>query len=173
MRRFRRKKAAKITLAITETIELCHKHEIGHRDLKPTNIILKNGEISEPYILDFGISFDSCQTHCLTRNGEMFWNEFIILPECQDLEGGHRDLRSDITALVGIFYSCITGRPPIVLRNAQELSPHRRDEGKIFEIAENDDQGEQLMWFFDKGFEYRISKRFQNINEFQEELKKV
>jgi serine/threonine-protein kinase len=166
------KKAAKITLAITETIQLCHKHEIGHRDLKPTNIILKNGETSEPYVLDFGISFDSYQTHCLTRNGEMFWNEFIILPECQDLEGGHRDLRSDITALVGIFYSCITGRPPIVLRNAQELSPHRRDEGKILEIAENDTQGEQLLWFFDKGFEYRISQRFQSINEFKKELEK-
>ena len=82
------------------------------------------------------------------------------------------DLRSDVTALVGIFYSCITGRPPIVLRDAHELSPHRRVEGKILEIAGTVEQGEQLLWFFDKGFDYRISDRFQSINELEKELKK-
>jgi len=121
----------RITKAIADTIRLCHDHQIGHRDLKPTNIILKNGEIDEPYILDFGISFDSMQTVMLTKNGEMFWNEFIILPECQDLGGNHRDLRSDITALVGVFFSCLTKKPPIMLRDAQNRGPHQRCEDAV------------------------------------------
>jgi serine/threonine protein kinase len=50
--------AVTITRAIAETIELCHKHKIGHRDIKPSNIILKGGDSSSPYVLDFGISFD-------------------------------------------------------------------------------------------------------------------
>ena len=163
-------KAVLVTRGIAETIRLCHQHEIGHRDLKPSNIILKNGEISSPYVLDFGIAFDSKQTVILTREGEMFWNEFIILPECQDLEGGHRDLRSDITALAGIFFTCLTGRPPIVLRDAQELAPHQRHERLLVDSAETVEQGEHLVWFFDRAFAYRINERFQNLDEFTAEL---
>jgi len=165
--------AAEVTLAIADTIKLCHEHEIGHRDLKPTNIILKNGLTDQAYVLDFGISFDSCQTYILTREGEMFWNEFLVLPECQDLQGGHRDLRSDITALVGIFYSCITGKSPGVLRDAIERSPHRREpEERIFSIADNPEQTENLMWFFDKGFAFRIDGRFQTLEEFTKEIQR-
>ena len=166
-------KAAEVTLAIADTIRLCHKHKIGHRDLKPTNIILKNGLTDQPYVIDFGISFDSCQTYVLTREGEMFWNEFLILPECQDLQGGHRDLRSDITALVGIFYSCITGNPPGVLRDALERSPHRREPEEVtFSHADDPEQAEKLMWFFDKGFAFRIAERFQTLEEFTNEIQR-
>lgn len=163
-------KAVAITRAIAETIELCHKHSIGHRDLKPSNIILKDGDVSSPYILDFGISFDSRQTIILTQEGEMFWNEFIILPECQDLEGGHRDLRSDITALAGVFFSCLTGRPPIVLRNATDQAPHQRHEKLVASAASNVQEAERLMWFFQRGFAFRISERFQSMTEFMTEL---
>lgn len=163
-------KAVLVTRGIAETIRLCHKHKIGHRDLKPSNIILKNEEISLPYVLDFGIAFDSRQTKIITREGEMFWNEFIILPECQDLEGGHRDLRSDITALAGIFFTCLTGKPPIVLRNALELAPHQRHEGLLMDSTETVEQGERLIWFFDRAFAYRIDERFQTLDEFTSEL---
>lgn len=162
--------AVTITRAIADTIQLCHKHSIGHRDLKPSNIIFKDGDLGSPYVLDFGISFDSRQTIILTREGEMFWNEFIILPECQDLEGGHRDLRSDITALVGVFFSCLTGRPPIVLRDATDQAPHQRHEKLLSAAAGSVQEGERLMWFFERGFAFRISDRFQTIGEFTSEL---
>jgi len=159
-------KAVIITRGVAETLRLCHEHNIGHRDIKPSNIILQNGEISAPYILDFGIAFDSRQSVILTRDGEMFWNEFIVLPECQDLGGGHRDFRSDITALAGLFFSCLTGKPPIVLRDAQDLAPHQRHEKLLLETAETVEQGERFMWFFDRAFAYRIAERFQSLDEF-------
>jgi serine/threonine protein kinase len=162
--------AVKITKAIAETIDLCHKHKIGHRDIKPSNVILKGGDSSSPYVLDFGISFDSRQTMILTREGEMFWNEFIILPECQDLEGGHRDLRSDITALVGVFFSCLTGRPPIVLRDATDQAPHQRHGKLVAAAANTTEEGERLMWFFQRGFAFRLADRFQSLSEFTSEL---
>ncbi|MHC4497680.1 MAG: serine/threonine protein kinase [Planctomycetota bacterium] len=164
------REAVLITRGIADTISLCHQHEIGHRDLKPSNIILKNGEISLAYILDFGIAFDSRQTMIFTREGEIFWNEFITLPECQDLEGGHRDLRSDITALAGIFFTCLTGRPPIVLRDAQELAPHQRHEALLLASAQTVEQGEHLIWLFDRAFAYPIAERFQTLDQFTAEL---
>ncbi len=163
-------KAVMVTRGISDTIALCHEHRIGHRDLKPTNIILREGSITEPYVLDFGIAFDSRQTMVLTREGEMFWNEFIMLPECQDQEGGHQDLRSDISALAGIFFSCLTGRSPIVLRNAQELAPHQRHGDLLRRAADTTEQAERLTWFFDKAFAYRIDDRFQTLEEFVVEL---
>lgn len=162
--------AATITRNIARTIELCHKCKIGHRDIKPTNIILKNGEISSPYILDFGISFDSRQSVVLTRDGEMFWNEFIMLPECQDRTGGHRDLRSDITALAGIFFACITGEPPVMLRDSSEMAPHQRHESLLTRNVDSAEVTEQLMWFFDRAFSYRIDRRYQTLDGFIEEL---
>ncbi len=163
-------KAVLITHGVADTISLCHQHSIGHRDLKPSNIILRNGDIVSPYVLDFGISFDSQQTIILTHDGEMFWNEFIILPECQDLGGGHRDLRSDITALAGIFFACLTGRPPIVLLDVEERAPHQKHEHLLLDSAETLEQGERLSWFFDRAFAYRVADRFQTLDEFSVEL---
>ena len=164
------KYAIAITKALSETIELCHRHSIGHRDIKPTNIILKDNDFNEPYVIDFGISFDSLQTYILTREGEMFWNEFLILPECQDLIGGDRDLRSDITALAGIFFTCLTGKPPGVLRDSQDRSPHKRHFNLLSNANITAEQKERLIWFFDTAFAYRISERFQSLKEFIDAL---
>lgn len=164
--------AAKVTLAVAKTLALCHELKIGHRDLKPANIILRGGNPHEPYVIDFGIAFDSKQTVILTEAGEIFWNEFITLPECQDQAGGHRDLRSDITALAGLFFMCLTGVAPMVLRDASDSPPHRRYEAKIRTAISSQGEGEQLLWFFDRAFAYRLSNRFQSLGEFEREITK-
>lgn len=162
--------AVLVTRGITKTITLCHQHKIGHRDLKPANIILKDGKVETPYIIDFGIAFDSKQSRILTRDGEIFWNEFITLPECQALEGGHRDLRSDITALAGIFFTCLTGKYPMVLRDEQDRSPHQRHRQDLQNATDLMDKREKLFWFFDRAFSVRIDDRFQDMDEFDSEL---
>lgn len=159
-----------VVKAIADTIRLCHEADIGHRDLKPANIILKNGDERDPYLLDFGISFDSKQSIALTRDGEMFWNEFIIMPECQDLNGGHRDLRSDITAMVGIFFYCITGTPPILLRDSEERSPHQRHNKLIESSLTCPSLRERVTWFLEKGFKFKVSERFQDLDSFCNDL---
>ncbi|CAD8047281.1 unnamed protein product [Paramecium sonneborni] len=42
----------KMLLAIKEI----HEHNIMHRDIKPQNIMLKNGKLSEPCLIDFGLA---------------------------------------------------------------------------------------------------------------------
>ena len=34
----------------------CHLHEVVHRDIKPDNIILRNGEWEDAVLVDFGMS---------------------------------------------------------------------------------------------------------------------
>lgn len=165
--------ALAIVKSVISTIELCHQHSIGHRDIKPTNIIIKDCDPDCVYIIDFGISFDSMQTIVLTRDGEMFRNEFIMLPECQDLEGGHRDLRSDITAIAGILFYCLTGQPPIMLRDSRGMPPHRREVGQFDRSVSNPRQREALNWLFDRAFKYETTNRFQTISDFITELERV
>ncbi len=160
-----------ITNGVATTIAKCHEAKIGHRDLKPANIILKDDQIETPYVIDFGISFDSKQTVILTKMGEIFRNEFITLPECQDLTGAHRDLRSDITALAGLFFMCLTGRAPIVLRDAQGASPQKRHYDLVAKASSSPEQTERLMWFFDRAFAYQITDRFQVLDDFLAQLK--
>lgn len=164
------KDAAEITLAIAAIIQACHDQKIGHRDLKPKNIIFTNGDVSRPCVVDFGISFDSAQTFALTKEGEMFRNEFIQLPECTDLAGGHRDLRSDITALVGILFSCLTGEAPIVLRDKDFRLPHVRHRDQVRNALKSSRDNERVSWFFEKGFAYPIDERFQDLKELVERL---
>lgn len=40
---------------LTEALAVAHR-EITHRDLKPANIFLKNGDITSPIVMDFGLS---------------------------------------------------------------------------------------------------------------------
>ena len=160
----------KITKAIAKTIELCHENDIGHRDLKPGNIIFKNSNVAEPYVLDFGISFDSMQNVTITKDGETFRNEFITLPEGSDQIGGHQDLRSDITSLVGIFFTCICGKKPLVLLDSQNQPPHMRFADLISKKILDPEQRQQVKTLFGKGFEYSIVDRFQTMQEFKQEL---
>jgi hypothetical protein len=57
-----------------------------------------------------------------------------------------------------------------VLRDAQDFAPHKRHERLLIDSAVTVEQGERLIWFFDRAFAYRISERFQSLNEFISEL---
>jgi serine/threonine protein kinase len=165
--------AITVTRAIAVTMKICHEQHVGHRDLKPANIILRKGEIGGPCVIDFGISFDSKQSIILTKRGEMFRNEFITLPEGQDLTGNNRDLRSDITALACIFFTCLTSEAPITLLDAQGQPPHRRHEQLLNRSIESIELRERLRWFFDKAFSYMLTSRVQTLAEFETELAKL
>ncbi|MCW8966835.1 MAG: protein kinase [Candidatus Pacearchaeota archaeon] len=164
------KESVAIILAISNIIDICHKHDIGHRDIKPANIILKDSDLQNPYVLDFGISFDSQQQNTLTKKGEVFRNEFLTLPENLDQEGGHQSLVSDVTALVGLLFFCLTNEPPILLRNARNLAPHRRGEGQFLRHIEDRYLVEQLTWFFDDGFQQEPGRRIQTLDDLKNRL---
>lgn len=105
-------------------------HRVGviHRDLKPDNIFLVESEDPVPAvkILDFGTSLlrdrqgyaDDSQR--LTREGTI-----IGTPEymCPEQARGKLDLdeRADIYSLGLILYECMTGRPPFIAPNPNEV----------------------------------------------------
>ncbi|MEM1168279.1 MAG: protein kinase [Cyanobacteria bacterium P01_H01_bin.35] len=75
--------AVNFVIKLLDIVEYCHQNEIVHRDIKPGNIMVKNNDINNPVLIDFGISFnkvDYSETS-LTPTWQQLGNRFFSLPE--------------------------------------------------------------------------------------------
>lgn len=94
---------------------LCHLelHNLVHRDLKPTNILLERDLVK---ICDLGLAREvrtGLEVSTMTDQGAILGTPDYLAPEQargrQDL-----DIRTDLYALGGILYRIVTGRLPFV-----------------------------------------------------------
>jgi formylglycine-generating enzyme required for sulfatase activity/predicted Ser/Thr protein kinase len=109
-----------LLIKVLEGLDVAHKIII-HRDLKPSNIWLKEGNVGDPLILDFGIS----QTHTNSLNSDLFGDQEILaagtlqyMPPEQLLKPEVVDNRSDLFSFGIMAYEIMTGGriPPCSLR---------------------------------------------------------
>jgi serine/threonine protein kinase len=159
--------AVNLVLDICNTIKIAHDQDVLHRDLKPKNIVVdsKDGQIHTT-ILDYGLSFNNDDSQeDITKANERFRNEFLSLPETNIVDGNRRDPRSDYTAICGIFYFCLTGYYPELLRDGGDNPPNNRKGKSIREILDNSTKLPSLDTFFHIGFAPNISERFQNLDD--------
>lgn len=93
----------KIMMGLCEGIAFAHSLGIIHGDLKPSNILLKNGEVK---IADWGFSIDTATTKDVTR---------ILTPNYaspEQIKFDTIDTRSDLYQLGIIFYEMLTDCNP-------------------------------------------------------------
>ncbi len=153
---------------LCETLKTAHRVPILHRDLKPDNIIIKDGDQPKLVLVDFGLAFIS--TSPVTETKDTFRNRFLLLPEMASGGQDKRDYRSDLTSVVALFYFCLSGRNPEQLMDASGLKPHRSHPLRIAGLDQKSLQHVSWLTFFDKGFEYKVEDRFQSIDEMQHEI---
>ena len=95
---------------VCSAVEHAHEHQVVHRDIKPTNILV-NAE-GVPKLLDFGIAklltSDGTQSETVTTAG-MLTPEFAS-PE--QMRGESVNESTDIYALGVLLYRLLTGRSP-------------------------------------------------------------
>ncbi|MDB5198932.1 MAG: protein kinase [Chitinophagaceae bacterium] len=146
-------------------VNYCHKRGVIHRDIKPDNIILQNGYFNDPVLLDFGLSFnrEHADSDDLTSDGQHLGNRFLILPEQKTGETSKRDDKTDITALVGIFFYVLTAITPTISIDEYGQKPHQRKEAREIIDQFPKHQKDIINNIFDIGFNQLIDKRWQTV----------
>lgn len=95
------------TKQISRALLYAHQHNIVHRDVKPSNIMVQpDGHL---YLGDFGISYALKQERLTKVGMAMGTPEYMSPEQCQGLK---IDTRTDIYAFGVILYELITGLPP-------------------------------------------------------------
>jgi tRNA A-37 threonylcarbamoyl transferase component Bud32 len=94
-------------------LDAAHEHALVHRDVKPGNILLQlssQGDVEHVYLTDFGIAKSFAATGGLTRAGGVLGTVQYMAPE--QSHGQEVSAATDVYALAGVYYHCITGRVP-------------------------------------------------------------
>jgi serine/threonine protein kinase len=167
--------AVNVIMNICKTVEIAHEQDVLHRDLKPRNIVVSNNDGSiTPTILDYGLSFNqSAASKSLTGTRENIWNEFLSMPETNVENGDRRDPRTEYTAICGLFYFCITGHYPELLRDGANKAPHERSGYDGNKAIATNSMCAHLKAFFDMGFAQNINERFQSLSEITTRLQAI
>jgi tetratricopeptide (TPR) repeat protein len=117
--------AVRILAGVTRALAYAHRHGIVHRDIKPDNILLTDGEAQ---VADFGIakavSAASAEQGTLTSIGLALGTPAYMAPE-QAAAEPTVDHRADLYALGIVAYEMLTGETPFHGRSAaQVLAAH-------------------------------------------------
>ncbi len=113
--------AVALVVSLAEALDYAHRQGIVHRDVKPSNILLRGGRLDDPVLSDFGVAHMVDAT-VATQAGATLGTPTYMPPE--QGEGRPGDERSDVYALGVILYELLTGRPPFQADSPYALILH-------------------------------------------------
>ena len=99
--------ALELGIQIGRALAFAHAQGLVHRDVKPQNVLLGNGDVK---VTDFGIARSIDVPVGLTQTGTVLGTSEYISPE--QATGRQVDTRTDIYSLGAVLYELLAGQPP-------------------------------------------------------------
>jgi hypothetical protein len=100
-------RAIRIGAQIAEALDYAHGRGIIHRDVKPANVMIEQGDRAT--LTDFGIARVAGSSR-LTTTGSIVGTPDYLSPE--QARGSDVDARTDLYSLAIVTYEMLAGRPP-------------------------------------------------------------
>jgi serine/threonine protein kinase/Flp pilus assembly protein TadD len=102
--------AIRHTTSIASALDYAHRQNVVHRDVKPENVMLFEGEAM---VMDFGIAKSVMESgeRSITQSGALFGTPAYVSPE-QAAGAGQVDGRADQYSLAVVLYEMLAGERP-------------------------------------------------------------
>jgi serine/threonine protein kinase len=164
----------KIEDSLDITFQLCaglseaHQAGIVHRDIKPENILIDQKDNVK--ILDFGLAKLKGVSN-LTKDSSTLGTIRYMSPE--QVRGEEVDQRSDIWSVAVVFYELITGQVPFKGDYDQAILYAILNDKPGPILSRKDLVNSQLESIINKALMKEPDKRYQNIEQFRQELSSI
>ena len=121
-----------VAIQIASALEMAHKNNIIHRDIKPHNIIITEDGIAK--VTDFGIA-KAVSNSTITAFGTTIGSVHYFSPE--HARGGYTDAKSDLYSLGVVMYEMVTGKVPFDADTPVSVALKHMQEDPVPPIEEN------------------------------------
>ncbi len=153
---------------IASGLSMAHEHEIIHRDVKPSNIMIVKGGYAK--ITDFGIARMTASA-VKTMTGLILGSPRYMSPE--QVIGKNLDHRTDIFSLGVVLYEALTAVPPFDGDNVNAIMYSTVNHTANPPSALNADVPTMLDLIVAKALAKTVDERYQSMREFAQDLSEV
>ena len=157
-----------VAIQIASALEMAHKNNIVHRDIKPHNIIITEDGVAK--VTDFGIA-KAVSNSTITAFGTTIGSVHYFSPE--HARGGFTDAKSDIYSLGVVMYEMLTGRVPFDADTPVSVALKHMQEEPKEPIEVNPDIPSSINQIIMKALQKESSMRYQSATEMLVDLKKA
>ncbi|HTJ83802.1 MAG TPA: protein kinase, partial [Polyangiaceae bacterium] len=110
---------------VADALAFLHARGILHRDVKPSNVFLEDGEIAKAKLVDFGLA-KRPKDLGVTRAGEIVGTAAYMAPE--QLRGDVLDVRADVYGLGNVVFEALAGQRPFAGPTTEAVTRILREE---------------------------------------------
>ena len=157
-----------VAIQIASALEMAHKNNIIHRDIKPHNIIITEDGIAK--VTDFGIA-KAVSNSTITAFGTTIGSVHYFSPE--HARGGFTDAKSDLYSLGVVLYEMVTGRVPFDADTPVSVALKHMQEEPEEPIEVNPNVPTSVNKIIMKALQKDTSLRYQTASEMLVDLKKA